>query len=291
MSRSGAGATGAGLLFRDMRKFGRLGLYRRDEAGPILGADDAGRAVRRARPRAARRRLHAAGVPRPHPAHGGGASSRPLTDQGFLAGVGNIYADEALWRVEAPPASRPRRACGRPTSAGSTGASGASSPRPSTRRGSSVDDYTAPEGDGEMQEHLDVYQRTGLPCHRCGRPIRRLVLAQRGTHFCSWCQRLPAVAAGRHEREAGTRARRSARPTRPPLVASCRRATGVDRGTGQGRLVSILRLEGVRREIGDFVILDSVSAAMARGERVGLVGGQRRRQDDAAAHRGGPRGA
>ncbi len=44
-----------------------------------------------------------------------------------------------------------------------------------------------------MQEHLDVYQRTGLPCHRCGRPIRRLVLAQRGTHFCSWCQRLPAA--------------------------------------------------------------------------------------------------
>ena len=59
------------------------------------------------------------------------------------------------------------------------------------RRGSSVDDYTAPEGDGEMQEHLDVYQRTGLPCHRCGRPIRRILVGGRGTHFCSWCQRLP----------------------------------------------------------------------------------------------------
>ena len=61
------------------------------------------------------------------------------------------------------------------------------------RRGSSVDDYTAPEGGGQMQEHLDAYQRTGQPCHRCGRPIRRFELAQRGTHFCSWCQRLPRV--------------------------------------------------------------------------------------------------
>jgi hypothetical protein len=42
-----------------------------------------------------------------------------------------------------------------------------------------------------MQEHLDVYQRTGLACHRCGRPIRRILVGGRGTHFCSWCQRLP----------------------------------------------------------------------------------------------------
>jgi formamidopyrimidine-DNA glycosylase len=52
-----------------------------------------------------------------------------------------------------------------------------------------------------MQEHLDVYQRTGQPCHRCGRPIRRIVLGARATHFCSWCQRLPArerdASAGR----------------------------------------------------------------------------------------------
>ena len=59
------------------------------------------------------------------------------------------------------------------------------------RRGSSIDDYTAPEGDGEMQEHLQVYQRTGQPCDRCGHPIKRFVLGIRATHFCSWCQRLP----------------------------------------------------------------------------------------------------
>jgi hypothetical protein len=44
-----------------------------------------------------------------------------------------------------------------------------------------------------MQERLDVYQRTGQPCRRCGRPIRRIVIGIRATHFCSWCQRLPAT--------------------------------------------------------------------------------------------------
>jgi hypothetical protein len=44
-----------------------------------------------------------------------------------------------------------------------------------------------------MQERLLVYQRAGEPCPRCGRPIRRIVVGGRATHFCSWCQRLPAA--------------------------------------------------------------------------------------------------
>ena len=44
-----------------------------------------------------------------------------------------------------------------------------------------------------MQNYLNVYGRTGKPCPRCGRPIKRIVLNARSTHFCSWCQRLPAV--------------------------------------------------------------------------------------------------
>ena len=60
-------------------------------------------------------------------------------------------------------------------------------------RGSSIDDYTAPDGDGEMQERLQVYQRTGEPCPRCGRPVRRIVIGARASHFCSWCQRLSAA--------------------------------------------------------------------------------------------------
>jgi formamidopyrimidine-DNA glycosylase len=177
------------LLFRDVRKFGRVGLYRRDIDGTILGADELGElfsqhgpepldeaftmAAFRARLRRRRARL-----------------KPTLMDQSFVAGVGNIYADEALWRARLHPlrsvdtlnVEQERRLYLAIRDVLSEAID---------RRGSSVDDYTAPEGDGEMQEHLDVYQRTGLPCRRCGRPIRRLVLAQRGTHFCSWCQRLP----------------------------------------------------------------------------------------------------
>ena len=112
-----------------------------------------------------------------------------LTDQAFLAGIGNIYADEALWLARLHPLR----------SAGSVG------PRDQKRlydairrvlleaiayRGSSIDDYTAPDGDGSMQERLQVYQRAGEACPRCGRPLRRIVLGARSTHFCSWCQRL-----------------------------------------------------------------------------------------------------
>jgi formamidopyrimidine-DNA glycosylase len=177
------------LLFRDVRKFGRVGLYRRDEAGVVLGAGDEGElfgahgpepldpafTVRAFRARLRRRR---------------GRLKPTLTDQAFLAGVGNIYADEALWRAKLHPL---RSVAGlRPADERRLYLSlRAVLGEAVERRGSSVDDYTSPEGDGEMQEHLDVYQRTGRPCHRCGRPVRRLVLAQRGTHFCSWCQRLP----------------------------------------------------------------------------------------------------
>jgi len=114
-----------------------------------------------------------------------------LLDQSFLAGVGNIYADEALWAARLhplrttgtlrPPDERHLYEEVRRILAEAV-----------ERRGSSIDDYTAPDGDGEMQEHLQVYQRTGEPCPRCGRPIKRIVIGARSTHFCSWCQRLGA---------------------------------------------------------------------------------------------------
>ena len=177
------------LLFRDVRKFGRMGLYRRSADGTILGADGQGE-------------LFAAFGPEPlaptftlprfreHLRRRRGRLKSTLLDQSFIAGVGNIYADEALWRarlhpLRSIPTLRPPDERRLHTSIRAV------LEEAIERRGSSVDDYTAPEGDGEMQHHLDAYQRTGLPCHRCGRPIRRLELAQRGTHFCSWCQRLP----------------------------------------------------------------------------------------------------
>src|SRR3954466_3459190 len=183
-------ADGREVRFRDIRKFGRVGLYGRDpvtgelvtEVGgaAVFGAFgpeplDAAFDVRAFRQRLRRRK---------------GRLKPLLLDQSFLAGVGNIYADEALWAARLHPLRT------------------AATLRPADerrlwseirrilaeaviRRGSSIDDYTAPEGDGEMQDHLAVYQRTGEPCLRCGRPIRRIVVGGRATHFCSWCQRLP----------------------------------------------------------------------------------------------------
>ena len=179
------------LLFRDVRKFGRVGLYRRADDGTILGEDDQGElfgghgpepladdfSVRDFRDRLRRRR---------------GRLKTTLLDQSFISGVGNIYADESLWRSRLHPlrsADSLNTDQERRLYEAIRGVMGEAI----ERRGSSIDEYTAPEGDGEMQEHLDVYQRTGSPCHRCGRPIRRFELNARGTHYCSWCQRLPAA--------------------------------------------------------------------------------------------------
>ena len=187
-------ADGRELRFRDMRKFGRIGLYRRDEATgePVRGEAPGVLATgaeplsdeftaRRLRELLTRRR---------------GRLKTLLLNQEFLAGVGNIYADEALWRARLHPLRdattlRPDHV------ARLHGALREVLAEAVERRGSSVDDYTAPEGDGSMQEHLRVYQRAGEPCLRCGRRIHRIVVGGRSTHFCSWCQRLPGGASGR----------------------------------------------------------------------------------------------
>ncbi len=189
---------GRQLRLRDMRKFARIGLYRRDALGRVVserrGPDGiAGSVDLFARhgpePLAPdfslaqfRERLHARR----------GRLKSLLLDQSFVAGVGNIYADEALWRARLHPVRTV--ATLRPgDEARLYGALREVLAEAVARRGSSIDDYTAPSGDGEMQGYLRAYQRTGLPCLRCGRPMRRITVGQRGTHFCSWCQRLPAA--------------------------------------------------------------------------------------------------
>ena len=197
------------LLFRDVRKFGRVGLYRRAADGSIQGADDAGElfgehgpepladdfTVRDFRQRLRRRR---------------GRLKTTLLDQSFVAGVGNIYADESLWRARLHPL-RSADSLNTAQERRLYEAIRAVMGEAIERRGSSVDEYTAPEGGGEMQEYLDVYQRTGQPCHRCARPIRRIELNARGTHFCSWCQRLPGPDRTPSNRSLVRRARASAR--------------------------------------------------------------------------------
>lgn len=118
---------------------------------------------------------------------------RLLLDQRFLRGIGNIYADEILFRAGIHPA-----------------APGASLGARRARRlyhamvevlreaieygGSSVSDYVDAEGrPGRFQLRHQVYGRAGEPCPRCGRLIERITVAQRGTHYCPVCQ--PPLAA------------------------------------------------------------------------------------------------
>ena len=116
-----------------------------------------------------------------------------LLDQRIVAGIGNIYADECLFRAGIHPA----RNGGSLTSmeiAALHEAIRAVLTRSIQQRGSSLgssslQNYLRLNGaKGEFQEEHQVFQRTGQPCYRCGRPIERIVLAQRSTHFCPRCQ-------------------------------------------------------------------------------------------------------
>jgi formamidopyrimidine-DNA glycosylase len=112
-----------------------------------------------------------------------------LLNQKLLSGIGNIYADESLFRA----GIRPRKRAGRLTRAELERL------RLALREvlehairlgGSSVSDYVDAAGvRGFFQLEHCVYLRTGLPCRRCHTPIRRILLAGRGTHYCPQCQR------------------------------------------------------------------------------------------------------
>jgi formamidopyrimidine-DNA glycosylase len=112
-----------------------------------------------------------------------------LLDQRRIAGIGNIYACEALWEARIRP-SRPAKALGKPAIRRLYDAVVDVLERAIEMRGTSVDDYVDAEGlRGGFQNALSVYGRLGEPCLRCGKPIVRTVLAQRGTWWCKTCQR------------------------------------------------------------------------------------------------------
>ena len=112
-----------------------------------------------------------------------------LLNQSFLRGIGNIYADEALFRAGIHPlaiASRIRGERARRLYE----AIGAVLTEAIAAGGSSISDYVDGEGrKGFFQLHHRVYQRTGEPCANCGKPIRRLLVAQRSSHYCPGCQK------------------------------------------------------------------------------------------------------
>ncbi len=167
---------GRTLRFRDMRKFGRVYLVRDpdDIIGP-LGPEPLEDAftVDVLRERLAGRKR----VLKPL-----------LLDQTFIAGVGNIYADESLFRAGLLPTRRSdtltdaeivklHEAIRHVLQLGID------------REGASISSYVKPDGEkGDMQNEVMVFRRTGYACYVCGAPVERMVLGGRSTHFCAVCQ-------------------------------------------------------------------------------------------------------
>ncbi len=125
-----------------------------------------------------------------------------LLDQRRIAGVGNIYADEALFRA----GIHPLRPAGRLTRAQWTALHDAIEDALAAgidAKGASIDDFRHVDGArGSFQDRFLVHTRAGEPCPRCGRSVRKLVVGGRGTYVCEHCQPRP---------------RTSRRPRRAPL--------------------------------------------------------------------------
>ena len=116
-----------------------------------------------------------------------------LLDQSVLRGVGNIYADESLWRAKIHPMRR-----GTELSKKQAGVLRRVLQdvlqKAILARGSSISDFLDAEGEpGEYQRHHRVYGREGKRCYRCGTTIRRVIVAGRSSHFCPKCQPAPRL--------------------------------------------------------------------------------------------------
>lgn len=167
---------GQQLRFSDSRKFGKV--YLADNLEPIIGKlgpeplEDAFTVAVFQQRLAGRSR-----------------TIKPLLlDQTILAGVGNIYADEALFRS----GIHPLRSSASLTEAEITRlymAIRAALNAGIQHEGASISWYRKPDGtQGESQKHFFVYGREGQACLTCGHPIEKIRVAQRGTHFCPQCQ-------------------------------------------------------------------------------------------------------
>ena len=109
-----------------------------------------------------------------------------LLEQTFLVGLGNIYVDEALHEAGLHPLTSADRLT-RAQADRLLSAIRRVLQEGIRRNGASIDwVYRG----GDYQHHFQVYRRTGEPCHRCGTPIERTLVAQRGTHYCPTCQPL-----------------------------------------------------------------------------------------------------
>lgn len=168
---------GPDVCFRDVRKFGKVKLLANEAREPRLlelGVDAL---------QASGDDLYSAARKRRTPI------KTLLLDQSVLAGVGNIYADEALFLTGVRP-TRAAKRVNRDECERLLAAAQQVMLRAVDAGGSSIRDFVAPDGQlGNYQKQRLVYARTGQPCPRCKTAIRRVVLATRSSHYCPSCQR------------------------------------------------------------------------------------------------------
>jgi formamidopyrimidine-DNA glycosylase len=171
---------GSVVTYRDVRRFGTWFVTEVEQLEPYLAARLGEEPLDAAfTPSALARRLADRRAP----------VKAALLDQRTVAGVGNIYADEALWYARLHPL-RPAGTLDRPAIHRLRDAVRAALEAGIERQGATLRDYRQPSGDaGAMQHEFRVYGRDGEPCDRCGTPIEKTRVAGRGTWYCPSCQR------------------------------------------------------------------------------------------------------
>jgi formamidopyrimidine-DNA glycosylase len=173
---------GSDVAYRDVRRFGTWLLVEPDELEPYL-AERLGEEPLLAgfTPRRLARRLAGRRAP----------IKAALLDQRTLAGLGNIYVDEALWRARIHP-KRPARDLDANDVRRLHSAIRRVLQTAIERRGSTLRDYSTPRGRrGSMQREFKVYGRMNEACERCGTPIEKTRAGGRGTWYCPHCQPPP----------------------------------------------------------------------------------------------------
>ena len=173
---------GSDVAYRDVRRFGTWHLLEPDQVDEYL-AQRLGREPleRTFTARWLAERLEGRRAP----------IKAALLDQRTVAGLGNIYVDEALWRARIHPL-RPASSIDRNELRRLHRAIRSALEAGIARRGSTLRDYRLPDGSsGAMQSEFKVYGRDGEPCDRCGTPIEKTRVAGRGTWFCPVCQTAP----------------------------------------------------------------------------------------------------
>jgi formamidopyrimidine-DNA glycosylase len=200
---------GSDVTYRDVRRFGTWLVLEPDEVGPYLESRvgeeplDALFTAARLGERLARRRA---------------PIKAALLDQRTLAGLGNIYVDEALWRARIHPL-RPAETIDRAELRRLHRAIRAALEAGIARQGSTLRDYRLPDGEsGSMQKEFKVYGRGGEPCDRCGTPIAKTRVGGRGTWFCPTCQPDGGVPADAVPQAASSSSRRPSRSSRQSSV-------------------------------------------------------------------------